>query len=111
MALRDAGAEVIFLGLRQPPHMIVTAAVEEGADLIGISVLSGAHVALCRRLVEERRRAGIEDVPIVVGGTIPREDITRLTDLGISAVFGVGSPLEEVIEGILRQARSSRHTR
>lgn len=104
MALRDAGAEVIFLGLRQPPDRIVAAAVQEGADVIGVSVLSGAHVALCRQLVEERTRAGIEDVPIVVGGTIPRADTTRLEQLGVSAVFPVGSPLDEVVDGILRVA-------
>lgn len=104
MALRDAGAEVIFLGLRQPPDRIVATAVQEGADVIGISLLSGAHVALCRQLVEERSRAGIEDVPIVVGGTIPRADIGRLEGLGVSAVFPVGSPLDEVIDGILQEA-------
>ena len=108
MALRDAGAEVIFLGLRLPPDRIVAAAVEEGAHVIGVSVLSGAHVALCRRLVEERSRAGIEDVPIVVGGTIPQTDIGRLEELGISAVFPVGSALDEVVGGILQVASTGR---
>ena len=111
MALRDAGAEVIFLGLRQPPESIVAAAAQEGADVIGISVLSGAHVALCRQLVEERSRAGIEDVPIVVGGTIPRSDIARLEELGISAVFPVGSLLDETVAGILQGASTGRFTR
>lgn len=111
MALRDAGAEVIFLGLRQRPERIIEAAVEEAADVIGVSVLSGAHVALSRRLVEERSRAGIEDVPIVVGGTIPTADIGKLEEMGISAVFGVGSPLDEVVEGIIRQATSRRDSR
>ena len=111
MALRDAGAEVIFLGLRQPPARIVAAAVQEGADVIGVSVLSGAHLPLCRRLVEERSRAGIEDVPIVVGGTIPKADIGKLTEMGISAVFGVGSPLDEVVDGIIRRASSPRRSR
>ncbi|MCY4370551.1 MAG: cobalamin B12-binding domain-containing protein [bacterium] len=104
MALRDAGAEVIFLGLRQPPAQIVAAAVQEGADVIGVSVLSGAHLELCRQLVDERSRAGIEDVPIVVGGTIPEADIGKLAELGISAVFPVGSPLDQVVAGILHQA-------
>lgn len=111
MALRDAGAEVIFLGLRQPPARIVAAAVQESADVIGVSVLSGAHVVLSRQLVEERSRAGIEDVPIVVGGTIPRADVSKLTEIGISAVFGVGSPLHEAVEGIIRQASSPRPSR
>ena len=104
MALRDAGAEVIFLGLRQPPDRIVAAALQEGADVIGVSVLSGAHVALCRQLLEERSRAGIEDIPVVVGGTIPRADTSRLEQLGVSAVFPVGSSLDEVVDGILQLA-------
>ena len=107
MALRDAGAEVIFLGLRQPPERIVAAAVQESADVIGVSVLSGAHLALCRQLVEERSKAGIEDLPIVIGGTIPRADIAKLRDVGISAVFPVGSPLDEVVAGILHEASAT----
>lgn len=104
MALRDAGAEVIFLGLRQSPERIVTTAVEESVDVIGISVLSGAHLALARRLVEERSRAGIDDVPIVIGGTIPEADLDILRDIGISGVYPVGSPLDEVVDGILGEA-------
>ena len=111
MALRDAGAEVIFLGLRQSSDRIVAAAVQESADVIGISVLSGAHVALCRQLVEERSKAGIEDVPIVVGGTIPRADIEKLRGVGVSGVFPVGSPLDEVVDGILRETSASRFAR
>ncbi len=106
MALRDAGAEIIFLGSRQPPDRIVAAAVEESADVIGVSVLSGAHMALCRRLAEERSRVGIEDVPIVVGGIIPTADIGRLQELGVSAVFPAGSPLGEVVDSVLQMART-----
>ena len=104
MALRDAGAEVIFLGLRQSPERIITAAIEESADVIGISVLSGAHLALGRQLVEERRKAGITDVPIVIGGTIPEADVDTLRGIGISGVFPVGSPLDEVVDGMFREA-------
>lgn len=104
MALRDAGAEVIYLGLRQSPEQIVGAAVQEGADVIGISVLSGAHVALSKELVDARSRAGVDDMPIVVGGTIPRADVALLRELGVAAVFPVGSPLEDVVTGILREA-------
>ena len=104
MALRDAGAEVIFLGLRQSPEQIVTAAIEEGVDVIGVSLLSGAHVALARRLVEERARAGIADVPIVIGGTIPQADVDLLTHIGIHGVFPVGSPLDVVVDGMFRAA-------
>ena len=104
MALRDAGAEVIFLGLRQSPERIITAAIEESADVIGISVLSGAHLALGRQLVEERRNAGIPNVPIVIGGTIPEADTKALLGIGISGVFPVGSALDEVVEGMFRAA-------
>ncbi len=104
MALRDAGAEVIFLGLRQSPERIIAAAVEESVDVIGISVLSGAHLALSLRLVEERRKAGIAEVPIAIGGTIPEADIETLRGIGVAAVFPVGSPLDQVVGGMLRVA-------
>ena len=104
MALRDAGAEVIFLGLRQSPERIITAAIEESADVIGISVLSGAHLALGRQLVEERGKAGIAGVPIVIGGTIPEADADALREIGISRVFPVGSPLDEVVDGMFGEA-------
>lgn len=107
MALRDAGAEVIFLGLRQSPQRIITAAIEESADVIGISVLSGAHLALGRQLVEERGEAGIADVPIVIGGTIPEADAVALREIGISRVFPVGSPLDEVVDGMFREASAA----
>ena len=107
MALRDAGAEVIFLGLRQSPERIINAAVEESADVIGISVLSGAHLALGRQLVEERGKAGIADVPIVIGGTIPEADADALREIGISRVFPVGSPLDEVVDGMFREASAA----
>ena len=104
MALRDAGAEVVFLGLRQSSERIITSAVEESVDVIGISVLSGAHLALSRQLVEERCKAGIGEVPIVIGGTIPKADVDTLREIGISGVFPVGSSLDEVVVGILREA-------
>jgi methylmalonyl-CoA mutase C-terminal domain/subunit len=107
LALRDAGAEVIYLGLRQPPIRIMATAVEEAADVIGISVLSGAHIALSRDLVDEAGRAGAGDIPIVVGGTIPGADVEPLLEMGIAAVFPVGSPLDVVVGGILSHARSS----
>ena len=109
LALRDAGAEVVYLGLRQSPEQIVVAAVQEGVDVIGISVLSGAHMALSGYLVEERARAGADDVPIVVGGTVPQSDVGPLMDLGVSAVFPVGSSLEDVVAGILQVAADDGH--
>jgi methylmalonyl-CoA mutase, C-terminal domain len=103
-ALRDAGAEVIYLGLRQSAAAIVAAAVAEDADLIGISVLSGAHLPLARQIIAERaeRRGG--HIPVVVGGTIPAADVDPLLDLGVDAVYPVGSPLPEVVAGLLRLA-------
>ncbi len=101
LALRDAGAEVIYLGLRQSPAHIVATAVDEGADVIGISILSGAHLALAQQLVTERDRAGAGDIPIVIGGTIPGADVARLRDLGIAAVFPVGSQLDDVVAAMM----------
>lgn len=101
MALRDAGAEVIYLGLRQSASDIAAAARAEDADVIGISVLSGAHLALSRQLREAQRAAGVADIPLVVGGTIPAQDVARLTDLGAAAVFPVGTPIADVVKGVL----------
>ena len=101
MALRDAGAEVIYLGLRQTPAQIVTAARAEDADVIGISVLSGVHIPLARQIREAQRAAGVDDIPLVVGGTIPAQDVAALTGLGVRAVYGVGTPIEDVVAGVL----------
>lgn len=100
MALRDAGAEVIYLGLRRSVAEIWHAAIEEDADVVGISVLSGAHLALARDLLDARRDVAA-DVPVVLGGTIPADDVAALVDLGIEAVFSVGSNLTDVVDGIL----------
>jgi methylmalonyl-CoA mutase, C-terminal domain len=105
MALRDAGAEVIYLGLRRSSADIVAAAVEEDADVIGVSVLSGAHAALVRDLMAERDARGLADVPVAVGGTIPRADVEALTEMGVSAVFPVGTNLHDVVDGVLALAR------
>lgn len=101
MALRDAGAEVIYLGLRQTPGQIVAAARAEDADVIGISVLSGVHIALARQIREAQRAAGVDDIPLVVGGTIPAQDVPALTGLGVRAVYGVGTPINEVVTGVM----------
>jgi methylmalonyl-CoA mutase, C-terminal domain len=105
MALRDAGAEVIYLGLRRSSNEIVAAAAEEDADVIGVSVLSGAHAAILRDLMAERDASGLADVPVAVGGTIPRADVEALTAMGVSAVFPVGTNLQDVVEGVLALAR------
>jgi methylmalonyl-CoA mutase C-terminal domain/subunit len=101
MALRDAGAEVIYLGLRQSARQIVAAALAEDADVIGVSVLSGAHLALATQILQAQRVAGLQDIPLVVGGTIPPQDIPTLTGLGVRGVFAVGTPIEEVVAGVM----------
>jgi methylmalonyl-CoA mutase C-terminal domain/subunit len=104
MALRDAGAEVIYLGLRRSVAEIVRAADDEDADVIGISVLSGAHLELAADLLRERETRGLAQVPVVLGGTIPATDIEELRSLGVAAVFPVGTNLLTVVEGVLSVA-------
>jgi methylmalonyl-CoA mutase C-terminal domain/subunit len=104
-ALRDAGMEVIYTGLRQTPEMVVSAAVQEDVDAIGLSILSGAHMTLFPRVVELAREQGLDDVIIFGGGIVPNEDIPRLKELGVSEVFTPGARMEEIIEFIRNNAR------
>ena len=97
-ALRDAGMEVIYTGLHQTPEQIVETAVQEDADAVGISILSGAHMTLVPRILDGLREAGVEDVLVVVGGTIPGEDAEELKHLGVAAVFTPGAPTGEIVE-------------
>ncbi len=99
-ALRDAGIEVIYTGLRQSPEQIVAAAAQEDADVIGLSILSGAHLAICRRVVELLKERGMEGVRVFVGGIIPAQDIPELRKLGISDVFLPGASTQDVIRAI-----------
>lgn len=99
--LRDAGYEVIYLGIRQQPAHIVRVALDEDVDLIGLSMLSGAHMALVPRVVELLREQG-EDIPVILGGTIPPEDVEPLRTAGVRAVFTPGSSLAEIEETIAR---------
>jgi methylmalonyl-CoA mutase, C-terminal domain len=103
-ALRDAGAEVIYMGLRQRPAAIVAAAVAEDADLIGISVLSGAHLPLAEQILAQRAEQGAGHIPVVMGGTIPAGHAEQLRAMGVDAVYPVGSPLPEVVTGLLTMA-------
>jgi len=105
-ALRDAGMEVIYTGLRQTPEQIVTAALQEDADVIGLSILSGAHMHICPRIMELLRERGMDDVRVVVGGIIPDVDIPKLNALGITGIFLPGTPMQAVVEFITRHARS-----
>jgi len=97
-ALRDAGMEVIYTGLHQTPEQIVETAIQEDADAVGISILSGAHMTLVPRIVTQLRERGADNVRVVVGGTIPAEDIIELKKLGVAEVFTPGAPTSEIVE-------------
>jgi len=98
--LRDAGMEVIYTGLRQTPEMIVEAALQEDVDVIGLSILSGAHMALTPRIMELLRDNDLEDVKVILGGIIPEEDVPALKAMGVAAVFGPGSNTENIVKVI-----------
>ena len=99
-ALRDAGMEVIYTGLRQTPEMIVNAALQEDVQVIGLSILSGAHNAIVPRVLELLREKGMEDVKVIVGGIVPDEDAALLRQKGVAAVFQPGSSLDSIIHFI-----------
>ena len=99
-ALRDAGMEVIYTGLRQTPQMIVEAAVQEDVDVVGLSILSGAHLDLTPLIIDGLKKKGLTDVIVVVGGIIPEEDITELKKMGVKAVFGPGTTTGKIAEYI-----------
>jgi methylmalonyl-CoA mutase C-terminal domain/subunit len=104
-ALRDAGMEVIYTGLRQTPEMIAAAALQEDVDAVGISILSGAHNTLCPRIVELLRQNGMDDTLILVGGIVPQEDISQLKAAGVSEVFLPGTSTEDIVKFIERNIR------
>ncbi len=101
-ALRDAGMEVIYTGLRQTPQMITTAALQEDVDVVGLSILSGAHMTLVPRVVDSLKEAGLGDVAVFVGGIIPEEDWPVLQEMGVRAVYGPGTTTQQVIEDVRR---------
>lgn len=103
-ALRDAGFEVIYTGIRQTPEMIAEAALQEDVDVVGLSILSGAHMALCPRVVELLRQQGLDDVMVLVGGIVPDEDIEPLRQAGIAAVFGPGTSTQDIAAFIRENA-------
>jgi methylmalonyl-CoA mutase C-terminal domain/subunit len=106
-AFRDAGFEVIYTGLRQTPEQIVNAALQEDADVVGLSVLSGAHMTLCPRIMELMKKEGLDEVLVVVGGIIPDNDIAKLKALGVSEVFQPGASTEDIIAYIRQHARKT----
>ena len=108
-ALRDAGMEVIYLGLRQTPEMIVNAAIEEGVDIIALSVLSGAHMTIFTKVKELMDSAGLDNVLLTGGGIIPKEDMDILSQKGIGRLFGPGTPVEETINYLIEWVHDNRH--
>jgi methylmalonyl-CoA mutase C-terminal domain/subunit len=99
--LRDAGFEVIYTGIRQTPQMIAEAALQEDVDVVGLSILSGAHMTLCPKVVELLRAQGQDDVIVLVGGIIPDDDVSRLHAAGVQGVFGPGTSTQSIAEFIL----------
>lgn len=96
-ALRDAGMEVIYTGLRQTPEQVVEAALQEDVDCLGLSILSGAHMTLVPKIIQLLKENNAEDILVTVGGIIPDEDIPQLKKLGVAAVFGPGTPTQDII--------------
>jgi methylmalonyl-CoA mutase, C-terminal domain len=103
--LRDEGFEVVYTGLRQTPEMIVTAALQEDVDVVGLSILSGAHMTLLPRIASGLKEAGLDDVLITAGGIIPDDDVPALTDAGISRIFGPGTTIGQVAEYLRANVR------
>ncbi len=107
-ALKDAGLEVIYTGIRQTPEQVVETAIQEDVDVIGVSILSGAHIPLMKKLMELLREKGLDDVPVLLGGTIPIPDIPKLKELGIRNIFLPGTSLKEIIKETLEAALERR---
>jgi len=98
--LRDAGFEVIYTGLRQTPEQIAAAAVQEDVNVVGLSILSGAHISLSRKVIEKMKERGAGDVPIIVGGIIPEKDIRELKEMGVAEVFTAGASITKIADFI-----------
>src|SRR5215471_14763018 len=107
-AFRDAGFEVIYTGLRQTPEQVVHAALQEDVDVIGLSILSGAHMTLCPRIIELMKNERMDDVMVLVGGIIPDPDVVRLKALGISEVFQPGASTGDIVTYILNNSRKNK---
>ncbi|HWF54729.1 MAG TPA: cobalamin B12-binding domain-containing protein [Solirubrobacteraceae bacterium] len=105
-ALRDAGMEVIYTGLHQTPEQIVETVIQEDADAVGLSILSGAHMTLVPRILELMKEQGVDDVLVTVGGTIPTDDVTELKTLGVAEVFTPGAPAQQAIDFIRGAVRA-----
>ncbi len=108
-ALRDAGMEVIYTGLHQTPEQIVATVIQEDADAVGLSILSGAHMTLVPRVVDLLREQGVDDVLVTAGGTIPQADVTALKTLGVAEIFTPGASTDRIVEFIRRGVRQPGH--
>ena len=106
-ALRDAGMEVIYTGIRQTPEMIVESAIQEDVDVIGLSILSGAHLELLPPIIDGLTKKGREDVLVIAGGIVPEDDIPALQQMGVKAVFGPGTSTQDIIRFIQKEATRS----
>ena len=104
-ALRDGGCEVIYTGIRQTPEMIAEAALQEDVDVVGLSILSGAHLELFPRIVDELKKRGVEDVLLFCGGIIPEEDTAALTKLGFSAIFRPGTNTQDIVKFVYEHVK------
>ncbi len=104
-SLRDAGMEVVYTGLRQTPEQIVEATLQEDADVLGLSILSGAHTHICPRLMELFAEKGLDDVLVIIGGIIPDVDVPKLQELGVAGVFPPGTPMQKIIDFIEQHVR------
>ena len=104
-AFRDAGFEVIYTGLRQTPEQVVNAALQEDADVVGLSVLSGAHMTLCPRIMDLMKKEGLDDVMVLVGGIIPDTDVIRLKEQGVSEIFQPGASTEDIVTYVRQNIR------
>ena len=105
-ALMDAGMEVIYTGLRQSPDLIAQVTLDEGVDVLGLSILSGAHLPLCRQVASHLEALGVHDVLWILGGNVPRQDHAALRELGVDGIFPTGTSFDEIVEFIRRNART-----
>ena len=106
-ALRDAGMEVIYTGLHQTVDQIVNTAIQEDVDVIGLSIMSGAHLPICEKLLKEMKKKKIDDIMVVVGGVIPKRDIPKLQKIGIEGIFPGGTPYDESIRWIKKHVKTT----
>jgi methylmalonyl-CoA mutase C-terminal domain/subunit len=104
-ALRDAGMEVVYTGIRQTPEMIAESALQEDVNLVGLSILSGAHMELFPRVVQEMKKRGLDDVVLLAGGIIPQEDVPQLQKIGFQAIFGPGASTNDIVEWVRQHVR------